>query len=95
MQLLSDRVAIIVDAQEEQENKVNGIILTVQQEPQKKTTGTVAFTGPGRVLQDGTTQPMAVAEGQRVVFNAFAGTNITENDQPYLVLREADIIAII
>lgn len=92
MKLLADRVAITVDVVDNSKTD-SGIILTTQQ-PQQQNTGIVAFIGPGRILNTGEKVPVALEEGDRVVFNPYSGSRISLEGQEYLVLREGDILGV-
>ena len=93
MKLLADRVAVIVDVIDN--SKTNSGIILATQPTQQPNTGVIAAVGPGRLLNTGELVPVALKEGDRVVFTQFAGTKITIDEQEYLILREADILTII
>ncbi|EAG5188856.1 co-chaperone GroES, partial [Listeria monocytogenes] len=48
----------------------------------------------GRVLDNGTKEPLEVAEGDTVIFAKYSGTEVTYEGTDYLILRESDILAI-
>lgn len=93
MKLLADRVAVKVDVIDTSKTE-SGIILATQQ-TQQPNTGTVAFVGTGRILNTGEVIPVALKEGDRVVFNQYSGTKISLSGEEYLVLREGDILGVI
>ena len=95
MNLLSDRVAIRVDVQTQEETKVGGFIIAGDTTPKKKNTGEVVFIGTGRLLADGTQIPVSVKEGDKVLFTPFAGSDVSVNGEEFLILRESDIIAVL
>ena len=66
-----------------------GIIIpdTAKEKPQK---GIVVAAGPGK--KD---EPVTVKVGDSVLYGKYAGTEITVDGQEYLIMREADIFAII
>ena len=66
-----------------------GIIIpdTAKEKPQK---GTVVAAGPGK--KD---EPVTVKVGDSVLYGKYAGTEITVDGQEYLIMREADIFAIL
>ena len=88
--LLYDR--ILVKRIEEEEQKVGGIIIpdTAKEKPQQ---GEIIAVGEGRVLDSGERQAPDVAAGDTVLFGKYAGTEITYDDDDYLILREEDILA--
>lgn len=59
----------------------------------KPTTGTVAQTGTGRVMENGEIEPMPVGEGDKVLYGQYAGTDITLDDEPYIFIRVVDVFA--
>ena len=88
---LGDR--LIVEALEEEQTTVGGIVLpdTAQEKPQR---GTVLAVGPGSRNQDtGEYIPMDVAEGDTVVYSKYGGTEIKVGADEYLILRESDVLA--
>ncbi|HRG29011.1 MAG: co-chaperone GroES [Chitinophagales bacterium] len=66
-----------------------GIIIpdTAKEKPQK---GIVVAAGPGK--KD---EPVTVKVGDSVLYGKYAGTEITVDGQEYLIMREADIFAIL
>lgn len=93
MKLLADRVAIKVDVIDTTKTE-SGIYLATQQ-TQTPNTGTVTAVGPGRILNTGELIPVALNEGDRVVFNQYAGSKISLDGQEYLILREGDILGVL
>ena len=84
---LADRVIIEPAAAEEKTS--GGIIIpdTAKEKPQR---GTVKAVGPGK--KD---EPMTVKPGDTVLYGKYAGTEISHEGNDYLIMREADIVAII
>ena len=50
--------------------------------------------GPGR-YEDGKRIPLDVQVGNKVVFAKYSGTEVKVGDEELLILREADILAIL
>ncbi len=89
---LHDNVLIRrVEAAEEQQG---GIIIpdTAKEKPQE---GEVLAVGPGRLQDDGTRRPVAVAVGNKVLFSKYAGTEITIDGEELLVMRESDLLGVL
>ncbi|MDR8392121.1 co-chaperone GroES [Halalkalibaculum sp. DA3122] len=88
---LSDRV--LVQPEPAEEKTSSGIIIpdTAKEKPQK---GTVVAAGPGKV-ENGTKIDMSVAEGDKVLYGKYSGTEITLDGEEYLIMREADILGIV
>ena len=61
---------------------------------EKPQQGRVLSVGDGALLPDGKRSPLTVQEGDRVVFHAYAGTEVKIADQDLLICREDDILAI-
>ena len=83
---------ILVKPTEREEVTSSGIVLpgTAQERPQE---GQVIAVGPGRVTDDGTRIELDVKIGDTVVYSKYAGTEIKEDGEDYLILRESDLLA--
>ncbi len=87
---LDDRVVIeIVDAEV---TTKGGIVLpdTAQEKPQE---GIIVAAGPGKLLEDGKRADLSVAEGDRVIFGKYSGSDVTVDGQEFKIMRESDILA--
>jgi len=60
---------------------------TAKEKPQQ---GKVIAVGPGK--KD---EPMEVKKGDEVLYGKYAGTEITVDDQKYLIVKQSDILAIL
>jgi chaperonin GroES len=89
---LADR--LVVEPTEQEEMTVRGIYVpeTAKEKPQE---GKVIAAGPGRKDDDGKRIPMDVAEGDRVLFARYAGTEVKLETKKYLILKESDVLAIL
>jgi chaperonin GroES len=89
---LADR--LVVEPIEREEVTASGIFVpeTAKEKPQE---GKVVAVGPGRKDDDGDRIEMDVAEGDRVLYAKYAGTEIKLEDNKYLILKESDILAIL
>lgn len=89
---LHDRV--IVKRVEEEEKTKGGIIIpdTAKEKPVE---GKVVAVGNGKVLDNGTLQPLEIKKGDKVLFGKYAGTEITIDSEEHLIMREDDVIAIV
>jgi chaperonin GroES len=87
IQPIGDRVLIKADAAEEKTS--GGIIIpdTAKEKPQK---GKVVAVGKGS--KD---EPMTVKTGNTVLYGKYSGTELSLDGNEYLMMREADILAII
>ena len=89
---LGDRVVIQPTPREEMTK--SGIVLpdTAKERPQE---GTIVSVGPGRTLDDGKREPMEVREGQKVLFQKYAGTEFKLDEADLLILSQKDVLAVI
>lgn len=71
----------------------NGIFLPVS-DKEKPQIATVISVGDGGYI-DGKEVKMIVKQGDKVVFSKYAGSNIKIDNEEYVVVRQADILAII
>jgi chaperonin GroES len=88
---LADRV--VVKAIEDTEQMRGGLYIpdTAKEKPQQ---GEVVAVGPGRV-EDGKRVDMELKVGDKVLYGKYSGTEVTIDDQPYLILRESDVLAVV
>ncbi|TYB32583.1 MAG: co-chaperone GroES [Flexistipes sinusarabici] len=89
---LHDRV--LVKRVEAEEKTASGIIIpeSAKEKPQE---GEVIAVGEGKVLDNGTKTELSVKTGDKVLFSKYAGTEISLDDEDYLIMREDDILGII
>ncbi len=89
---LYDRV--LVQRLDTEETTKGGIIIpeTAKEKPQE---GKVVAVGNGIILPDGTTKPLDVKKGDKILFSKYGGTEINVEGEDYLILREEEILAII
>jgi chaperonin GroES len=84
---LADRV--LVEPAKAEEKTASGIIIpdTAKEKPQK---GSIVAVGSGK--KD---EPLTVKVGDTVLYGKYAGTEITVDGKEYLIMREADIFAVL
>jgi chaperonin GroES len=84
---LADRV--LVEPAAAEEKTASGIIIpdSAKEKPQR---GTVVAVGPGK--KD---EPTTVKEGDAVLYGKYSGTELQFEGQDYMIMREADILAIL
>src|SRR5579884_4042643 len=89
---LHDR--ILVRRIEESETTRGGIIIpdTAKDKPQE---GEVISVGKGKTNEKGETFPLAVKEGDRVLFGKYAGTEIKIDGEDFLIMREEEVLGIL
>ena len=81
---LSDRV--VLKQCEAEETTKSGIILTssAQEKPQE---AIVVAVGPEVKAK--------LAEGDKVIYSKYAGTDVKMEDEEYIIVRQSDILAVI
>lgn len=89
---LGDRV--LAKAVERAEQTKSGLFLpdTAQEKPQE---AIVVAVGNGKLLDNGTRIAIDVKPGDRILYSKYAGTEIKQNEEDFLILRESDILAVI
>ena len=72
-----------------EETTASGIIIpdTAKEKPQK---GTVVAVGDGK--KD---EPMTVKVGDTVLYGKYSGTELSLEDNEYMIMRESDILAVL
>jgi chaperonin GroES len=87
IQPLADRV--LVEPAAAEEKTASGLYIpdTAKEKPQK---GTVVAVGNGK--KD---EPLTVKVGDTVLYGKYSGTELTVEGKDYLIMREADIFAIL
>lgn len=89
---LGDKVVVKrIDANEK---TAGGILLPdrVREKPQQ---GRVLSVGNGKLMNDGNRAHPQLAEGDRVIFNSYAGTEIDIDGDELLIMSESDVLAIL
>ena len=89
---LQDR--ILIRRVESEEEFRGGIVIpdTAKEKPQE---GEIVAVGDGKVLDNGQRQPMSVKVGDRVLFGKYSGTEVTLDDEEYLIMREDEVLGIL
>ena len=89
---IGDRV--IVQRLGSVEKTKSGLYLpdSAQEKPQE---GKVIAVGSGKTLKNGKVIPLAVKEGDRILFGKYSGSEIKVDEKEYVFLSEDDILAIV
>ena len=89
---LHDRV--LVKRLEEMDDKHGSIIIpdTAKEKPQE---GKVIAVGTGRVTEDGKKLPLALKEGDRILFGKYSGSEVKLDGQEYLIMKEEDVLGVV
>jgi len=89
---LHDRV--LIRRLEEQDEKHGSIIIpdTAKEKPQE---GKVIAVGTGKVTDEGKRLPLAVKEGDRILFGKYSGSEVKIDGAEYLIMKEEDILGVL
>ena len=85
---------VVVEPIEQEEVTAGGIVLpeTAKEKPQE---AEIVAVGKGKTSDEGKVLTPEVKVGDKVLFGKYSGTEITVADNDYLILREADILAVV
>jgi chaperonin GroES len=89
---LHDR--LLVKRLAEQEEKHGSILIpdTAKEKPQE---GKVVAIGTGRLTENGTTLPLDVKQGDRILFGKYSGSEVKLDGEEYLIMKEEDVLGIL
>ena len=89
---LGDR--IVVKAAPHEDMTKGGLVLpeTVKEKPVE---GVVVAVGAGKILENGTRQPMDVQVDDKVIYSKYSGTEVQLDGEDFLVLSERDVLAVV
>ena len=89
---LHDR--LLVRRVEEAETTRGGIIIpdTAKDKPQE---GEVISVGKGKVNDEGKVFPLAVKEGDRILFGKYSGSEIKIDGEEFVIMREEEVLGIL
>ena len=85
---------VVVRRLEAEEKSPGGIVLP-DAAKEKPVQGRVLSVGDGCQLADGTRANPQVGEGDRVLFDRYAGTEVVIDGEELLIMDEHDILAIV
>jgi chaperonin GroES len=89
---LHDRVLV---KRLEDANERHGSIIIPDSAKEKPQEGKVIAAGTGKVTEEGKKLPLAVKEGDRILFGKYSGSEVKLDGEEYLILREEDILGIL
>lgn len=89
---LQDR--ILVERSEDESKTESGIIIpdAAKEKPQK---GKVVAVGNGKVLDNGTVQPLDVKVGDTILFSKYSGSEVKIDGKEYAIMREDDVLGVV
>ena len=87
---LGDRILI----KRAQVSTTKGGIILPESAQEKPKEGIVVRTGAGKNTENGF-EAVTVKEGDRVLFTSYAGTQIQDNNEEFIIMSEQDILGIL
>jgi chaperonin GroES len=89
---LHDRVLV---RRTEGDEKTAGGLIIPESAKEKPAEGEVIACGEGARKDSGELIPMAVSNGDRILFGKWSGTEVTVEGEELLIMKESDILGII
>ena len=89
---LHDRVLV---RRVESDEKTSGGLIIPDSAKEKPAEGLVVACGAGARDDDGDRIKMDVAEGDKILFGKWSGTEVTVDGEELLIMKESDILGII
>lgn len=89
---LHDRVLV---RRIEGDEKTKGGLIIPDTAKEKPAEGEVLACGEGARKDSGELIPMAVKEGDRILFGKWSGTEVTLDGEELLIMKESDVLGII
>lgn len=85
---------IVVKRLEASDKSAGGILLpdSAREKPKQ---GRILSVGDGRLLSDGRRASPQVAEGDRVLFSSWAGSEVVVDGDELLIMNEEDVLAVL
>jgi chaperonin GroES len=85
---------LIVKRMEAEEKTSGGIVLpdSAREKPRQ---GKILSLGDGKLLPGGQRQAFSVREGNRILFSAWAGTEVNIDGEEFMIMTEDDILAVV
>jgi chaperonin GroES len=89
---LHDR--LLVRRIEEAGTTRGGLIIpdSAKDKPQE---GLVISTGKGKTNDEGKVRPLALREGDRILFAKYSGTEIKIDGEDFLIMKEEDVLGVV
>ena len=79
----------------EEEMASKGGIVIPDTAKEKPAQAEIIAVGKGKVMEDGKVRPLRVKQGDKVLFEKWAGTEVKLDDEDVLILREDEILGIV
>ncbi|WP_299360075.1 co-chaperone GroES [uncultured Paracoccus sp.] len=88
---LHDRVLV---RRVESDEKTKGGLIIPDSAKEKPAEGEIVAAGEGARKDSGELIPMAVKQGDRILFGKWSGTEVTLDGEELLIMKESDILGI-
>ena len=89
---LSDR---ILAKRVEEKNRTSGGLFIPDNAKEKPLEAVVISVGSGKLLPNGTVQPIAVKAGDKILVAKYAGSDVKLVGKDHIIVREDDILAVL
>jgi len=89
---LNDRILVRAQAEEQMRG---GLYIPDTASKERPQEGDVIAVGKGKLLDNGTRNPIDIKVGDRVLFGKYAGTEIKIDGEDFLILKEDDVVGVI
>ena len=89
---LSDR---ILAKRVEEENRTSGGLFIPDNAKEKPLEAVVISVGSGKLLPNGTVQPVAVKAGDKILVAKYAGSDVKLVGKDHIIVREDDVLAVL
>jgi chaperonin GroES len=76
-------------------DRTSGGLFIPDNAKEKPLEAVVISVGSGKLLANGSVQPIAVKEGDKILIAKYAGSDVKLVDKDHLILREDDILAVV
>jgi chaperonin GroES len=89
---LHDRVLVKRLAEQDE---TYGRILIPDSAREKPQEGKVIAVGTGKLTDDGKPLPLALKQGDRILFGKYSGSEVKLDGEEYLIMKEEDVLGIL
>src|SRR5690242_3795487 len=89
---LSDR---ILAKRVEEENRTSGGLFIPDNAKEKPLEAVVIAVGSGKLLENGTRQPIAVKPGDKILIAKYAGSDVKLVGKDHIIVREDDVLGVL